>query len=99
MKKFVAKALTGLAAASGLATTGCYNQGRYVDPCYPERYVQEAKQSVTSAFAPQVQNGDILAHTVWNYHFEAGKDELTAGGRDFLDGLVRRLPYTKETRW
>ena len=92
MKQFVAKTLAGLAAASGLASTGCHNQGRYVDPCYPERYVHEAKQSVHAAFAPQVQNGDILALTVWNYHFDAGKDELTAGGRDFLDGLVRRRP-------
>ena len=93
MKGLIAKLLAGTAMTTGLAvTTGCTQQGKCVDPCYPERYIHTARSEVNSAFAPQVQNGHILDQTVWNYHFEAGKDELTTGGRDHLDGLVRRRP-------
>ncbi len=79
--------IAGMAASSG-----CNKQGKCVDPCYPERYIHHARNEVNAGFAPQVQNGHILDQTVWNYHFEAGKDELTTGGRDQLDGLVRRRP-------
>jgi hypothetical protein len=93
MKGLVAKIFAASAFAAGLSlTTGCTNQGKCVDPCYPERYVYSARNEVTSAFAPQVQNGHILDQTMWNYHFEAGKDELNNGGRDHLDGLIRRRP-------
>ena len=42
--------------------------------------------------APQVQNGHILDQTLWNFCFEEGSDKLTEGGRDHLNGLVRRRP-------
>ncbi|MBX7104056.1 MAG: hypothetical protein K1X57_08235 [Gemmataceae bacterium] len=92
MNRVISKTLAATTLASGLAATGCTNLGKCIDPCYPERYIASARSSVTAAFAPQVQNGHILDQTVWNYHFETGKDELTAGGRDHLDGLVRRRP-------
>jgi hypothetical protein len=94
MKGFMAKSLAGLTLASGLvATCGCRQEGKCVDPCYPERYTYVARQEVVSAFAPQVQNGHILDQTIWNYHFEPGKDDLNIGGRDHLDGLMRRRPH------
>ncbi len=93
MNGIIAKSFAGAALASSLAATGCTPQGKCIDPCYPERYVSTARSEVTSAFAPQVQNGHILDQTVWNYHFEAGKDERNNGGRDHLDGLVRRRPH------
>lgn len=94
MKGFIARSLAGSAIVGGLAaTSGCYNQGKCVDPCYPERYVYQAKTSVTAAFAPQVQNGHILDQTLWNYFFEVGKDELNASGRDQIDALMRRRPH------
>lgn len=87
-KSFAGAALVGGLAASG----GCTEQGKVIDPCYPERYVATARQAVHSAFTPQVQNGHILDQTVWNYHFETGKDELNNGGKDHLDSLSRRRP-------
>jgi hypothetical protein len=94
MKGFMSKSLAGLTLASGLvATSGCRQEGKCIDPCYPERYLYIARNEVTAAFAPQVQNGHILDQTVWNYHFEPGKDELNNGGRDVLDGLIRRRPH------
>lgn len=93
MKGLIAKLIFTATMSAGLAgTTGCTQQGKCVDPCYPERYIYAARGEVTAAFAPQVQNGHILDHTVWNYHFDAGKDELNNGGRDQLDGLIRRRP-------
>lgn len=94
MNGFTAKTLAGLTLASGLVvTSGCRPQGKCIDPCYPERYSYTARNEVIAAFAPQVQNGHILDQTVWNYHFEPGKDEINNGGRDHLDGLIRRRPH------
>lgn len=94
MKGIIAKSLAGVTLASGLvSSSGCRQQGKCIDPCYPERYTYTARAEVTAAFAPQVQNGHILDQTVWNYHFEPGKDELNNGGRDHLDGLSRRRPH------
>ena len=92
MKGLIAKLLAGTAMTVSLANTGCTQQGKCVDPCYPERYIHSARNEVNSAFAPQVQNGHILDQTVWNYHFDAAKDELNNGGKDHLDGLIRRRP-------
>jgi uncharacterized membrane protein YgcG len=92
MNGVISKTLAATTLAGGLAATGCTPSGKCVDPCYPERYIAQARTATHAAFAPQVQNGHILDQTVWNYHFESGKDELNAGGRDHLDGLVRRRP-------
>jgi hypothetical protein len=95
MNGFMRNALAAACVAGGLASTGCFGGGRLLnckDPCYPERYNAAARQEVIAAFAPQVQNGHILDQTIWNYHFAAGTDQLTPGGMDKLDQLVRRRP-------
>ena len=68
----------------------CYRN--FVDPCYPERYQHAARQAVIAPFAQQVHNGHVLNQTIWNYHFEAGTDKLTAGGLEKLDSLARTRP-------
>lgn len=99
---------TAAAAAvllSGLGSVGCVHTGggrepgragdRYrnaVDPCYPERYQHAARQAVVAPFAQQVHNGHFLNQTVWNYHFEAGTDKLTEGGKEKLNSLARTRP-------
>jgi len=94
MKGFIAKSLTMPALVGGLAAaSGCATNGKCLDICYPDRYEYAARQELNSAFAPQVQNGDILYHTMWNYFFDSGRDELNNSGRDHLDGLVRRRPF------
>jgi hypothetical protein len=81
-----------LAGGGALAAVGCTEGERCYDPCYPERYNYRARQEVLHAMAPQVQNGHILDQTMWNYFFDEGSDKLTEGGRDHLNGLVRRRP-------
>lgn len=95
MKGFMKKALVAMCAAGGLAGIGCKSYehpDHYADPCQMERYSSVARQEVITSFTPQVHNGRILDQTIWNYHFEAGSDKLTAGGMDKLDQVVRRRP-------
>ena len=40
----------------------------------------------------QVNNGQVLHHTLWNYMFEPGTDKLTPGGYDKLDSITRERP-------
>jgi hypothetical protein len=89
--KQVGSALGALGAAAGLS--GCYHYANVVDPCYPARYEYMARREVKAAFAPQVNNGHVLDQTIWNYHFEAGTDRLTAGGLEHLAYLARRRPH------
>jgi hypothetical protein len=91
MKGFITRA-AGLLACTLTVTTGgcCYRD--VVDPCWPQRYNYVARQEVNGAFAPQVQNGHVLDQTVWNYHFEAGTDKLTAGGLEDIAYIARRRP-------
>jgi hypothetical protein len=94
MKGLIQKAVAVLCCAGATAGAGgCYTYRDLVDPCYPERYEYAARKEVNAAFAPQVQNGHVLDQTVWNYHFEAGTDRLTAGGLDHLAYLARRRPH------
>lgn len=87
------KALAALCLTGGLtAVGGCYTYRELVDPCYPERYNYVARQSVNGHFAPQVSNGHILEQTVWNYHFDRGRDRLNAAGEEHLLHLARRRP-------
>ena len=90
MKGFITKAVLFGTAAAG--SVGCYGYRDIVDPCYPQRYDYAARQEEKRALAPQVQNGHILNQTVWNYHFEPGTANLTAGGIDTLSRLARRRP-------
>jgi hypothetical protein len=63
-----------------------------VDPCWPQRYNLAARYETNAAFAPQVQNGQVLDQTVWNYHFELNSDKLTPSGLEKLAYLARRRP-------
>jgi hypothetical protein len=95
MKGLIAKALAGACGAGLLAlAAGCHcTYSDLVDPCYPERYEHMAKEEVNEALAPQMYNGHVLDQTVWNEHFEAGTDKLTAGGQEHLKYLARRRPH------
>ena len=90
-----------LILSSGLGSIGCLNadrpsfQDRFaakVDPCYPERYNYEARQSVLAPFAMHVKNGDVINQTVFNYFFEPGSAKLTDLGYEKLDYLTRIRP-------
>lgn len=79
-----------------LTFTGCFGYRDVVDPYYPKRYNVDARNSVRTAFAPQVSNGNVLDQTVWDFHFETGKPELNAMGKDHLKRLARRRPVAQE---
>jgi hypothetical protein len=99
MKGLIARtASAATLACLGLASAGgCYGYKDCVDPCYPERYWFSSRQLVREHFAPQVTNGHVLDQTVWNYHFEPGRAELTNGGLDHLSYLARRRPCPDST--
>ena len=92
MKGLITKTFKMACGLGLLGMTGCFGYYDLVDPCYPARYNSMARHEVYDAFAPQVQNGHILDQTMWNYFFEDASDKLTEGGRDHLNGLVRRRP-------
>lgn len=91
MKKHLARTLVAVALVGPWAA-GCNRYRDRVDRCWPERYNKTARKSLVDAFAPQVQNGQVLDQTVWNYFFETGTDELNGYGRSKLDYMVRRRP-------
>jgi hypothetical protein len=90
MKGLIRKAV--VVACAVAASAGCYGYRDLVDPCYPVRYNYMARQEVNAAFAPQVQNGQVLDQTVWNYFFELGSDQLNPLGMDRLAYIARRRP-------
>lgn len=79
-----------------LTFTGCFGYRDVVDPYYPKRYNVDARNSVRTALASQVSNGNVLDQTVWDFHFETGKPELNAMGKDHLKRLARRRPAAQE---
>jgi hypothetical protein len=91
MKGLITKALLFGTAAAG--SVGCYGYRDLVDPCYPQRYEYAARNEVTGALAPQVENGHVLDQTVWNYHFDPGTATLNASGLDVLARLARTRPH------
>lgn len=64
-----------------------------VDTCYPERYNAAARDEVLDPFRKQVNNGNVMHQTVWNFMFEPGTDRLTPAGYEKLDSLARVRPY------
>jgi hypothetical protein len=95
MKGFIAKALCGaglLTGAFGCSWWGIDTYSDLVDPCYPMRYSNAARQEVIGAVAPQMSNGHVLDQTIWNSQFEFGSDKLTSGGLAKLTQLARRRP-------
>ena len=105
MKTTTTTVRTGVAAALaalGISALGCHSthdrtslEDRYdnvVDPCWPQRYSSQARDEVIAPFATQAANGEIIAQTIWNYHFETTTDKLTPSGVEALDTIVRKRP-------
>ena len=95
MNGFKVRVLSGAVMVAGLMSAGCHSGGEWNwhdDPCWPDRYANEARASVVASFQPQVENGQILDQTIWNKHFDYGTDKLNAEGMDKLDQLARRRP-------
>jgi len=92
MNGFKIKMLSVATVAGGLMAAGCTSSEKHGDPCWPDRYANEARQLTVASFQPQVDNGHILDHTIWNFHFEYGSEKLNGAGMDKLDQLARRRP-------
>ena len=96
MARYMTKLVAGAVLAGGAAlAAGCHWDGeqKHGDPCWPDRYSNEARAAVVANFQPQVENGHVLDQTVWNTHFEAGTDKLNGSGMDKLDQIARRRPH------
>ncbi len=94
MKGRMAKAVT-MTGALGLAwaSAGCWCcYWDKVDPCYPERYEYQARETVDHTMNTQIINGHILDQTIWNAYFDPGTDRLTPAGMRQLASLARRRP-------
>jgi hypothetical protein len=96
MKGLISKGLAVVCATVALTTgSGCLDwlhPRQLWDPCWPQRYAYQARQSVLEGMGGQVYNGHVLDQTVWNFHFEPGSDRLTPGGLEHLAYLARRRP-------
>ncbi|MER3416422.1 MAG: hypothetical protein C4297_09460 [Gemmataceae bacterium] len=80
-----------------VSAAGCtYSYSTLVDPCWPQRYVAEARHKASVPFRGQADNGLYLEQTVWNHHFRPGTSELTPAGRELLERLARRRPQPIE---
>jgi hypothetical protein len=91
-KRMFTQAVLLLCGAAPLTAAGCYEYKDLVDPCWPQRYNNMARNEVSDAFAAQVNKGHMLDQTVWTYDFEPGTDKLNAMGLDHLMVLAQRLP-------
>ncbi len=89
MNGFIRKVALGGALA---ALAGCAEYRELVDPCWPQRYNYEARNSVHAAFNAQAANGHALDQTIWNQFFEPGTEKLTKVGEEHLKYIVRRRP-------
>ncbi len=100
MNGLIMRTLALACLGTGLTVLGgCRLYDKLVDPCYPERYNAQARQSVECAFATQAANGHVLDQTIWNSHFEAGTDKLTVGGQLYVAHLARRRPHPDPKLW
>lgn len=103
MKRTLKTLATASMAIAAVSSVGCAMnradrpglEDRYhnvVDPCWPQRYNSVARDEVLAPFAAQATNGEIIAHTLWNYHFENGSDKLTPAGVEALDVIIHKRP-------
>jgi hypothetical protein len=89
----------------GLASLGCTGPGvqsryqRIVDPCQQERYKNLSRDNVLQPFDAMANNANTLDATLWNNHFEPGKDTLNASGLKKIDYIARRLPVPTSKVW
>jgi hypothetical protein len=101
MKGITSKVLAGALLAGAVVATGCHSHSLvkddgtcgHGDPCWPDRYANEARAMAVASFQPQVENGHVLDQTIWNMHFDYGTDRLSGAGMDKLDQLARRRPH------
>ena len=107
MNGSIKKSLAGVCLGTGLLSqAGCCWYRELVDPCWPERYAHESRQSVHQTLDAQAANGHHLDQTVWNHHFEVdmevdaktqearprATDRLHPSGIQHLNYLLRRQP-------
>jgi hypothetical protein len=98
MNGFITKTVGGLALGAGLSfLAGCMGYRTIVDPCWPQRYNQMARDSIRDATNAQANNGHILDQTIWDYFFVRDRDGrptevLNDAGLDHLHYLARRRP-------
>ncbi|HXD85968.1 MAG TPA: hypothetical protein VN641_05725 [Urbifossiella sp.] len=106
MNRVVRAAAAAAVAAGGSGTIGCVHGNgpsdsamgggavyrQFVDTCYPERYNMTARYETLAPFAAQVNNGNVLNQTIWNWYFEPGTDVLTPAGHMKLDSLAQTRP-------
>lgn len=93
MKGFIRKSVLGSCLGGAfLALAGCAEYRELVDPCWPERYNHQARNSVNEAFNAQAANGHALDQVIWNQHFEVSSAKLTKVGEEHLKYLARRRP-------
>ena len=98
MNGFIRTAAAGLClGTSAIAIVGCARYRDAVDPCYPDRFNYEARQTVHQAFDTQAFNGHVLDQTIWNYQFEKDEkgnptDKLSLDGQNRLSYMIRRRP-------
>lgn len=99
MKRLFRNCLAGLAlGAGGISLTGCGCYRELVDPCWPERYNAQARNTTREIFDTQAMNGHVLDQTIWNYEFEIDPKTggptavLTPAGMEHLKYLSRRRP-------
>ena len=106
MKGFIKQAavLTCFSAAL-FAVLGCEHYRTLVDPCYPERYNAQARQSVRDMHNAQSAQGHKLDQTIWNNHFEKdantgeGSAVLNEAGKELLRQIARRQPWPDHQLW
>ena len=113
MKRVMRAAAVAALAVGGTGSIGCAGSGhqagegaagggavyrQFVDPCYPERYNATARTETLAPFAAQVNNGNVLNQTIWNWYFEVNEkdrspsDRLTEAGRRKLDSIAQTRP-------
>lgn len=105
MVKFVRAATLAALFVGGVAAIGCTGPGlqsRYsnvVDPCQQERYRASARDNVIQPFDAMANNANNLDVTLFNTHFESGKETLNAAGLKKIDYIARRLPAPVGKVW
>ena len=105
MVKFVRAASIAALVVGGAVSLGCHGPGvqaRYsniVDPCQQERYMASARDNVIQPFDAMANNANNLDVTLWNHHFDAGKDSLNSAGLKKIDYIARRLPEPASKVW
>lgn len=73
---------------------GCFWSRNPAKVYNPDDFTQAARYSLSHGLEMQAVNGEMLDHTLWNYHFEEDSEELRPSGRAFLDRFARNSSVT-----